>query len=868
MVKRVVVILAFLSCCLQLSARHITGGEMFYEYLGFNGNAHTYRFTLKLYRDCFSSGAQLDAVAEFGVFAMSANGGSTIFRTLSVPRSSIDIIELTTPGPCITNPPSICYEVGYYITTIQLPPSTFGYTVAFQRCCRVGGIENVFGSSSIGATYSATVPGNAVMADGPENTSARFTGKDTVAVCANSYFEYDFGAYDADGDSLAYEFCDAYIGGSMNSSTPSPPESPPYANVPYQFPFAGNNPLETGVTINRFTGLVSGTAPYSGIYVVTVCVSEYRRGQLLNVHRKDLQIAITGCQTTEAVIDPEYRLCEGYTLTIRNKNSSPKILSQKWDFGDPGSPNNISSELGLVSHTFSDTGVYRIMLITNPGGDCSDTTYSVVRVFPGFSPDFSFSESCANVPIPFRDITTTTYGVVDFRRWDFGDLTTTADVSTDPNPSYTYGRTGRYNVTFIVGTSKGCRDTIVHAINVLDKPPIQLTNDTLICDIDTLQLNAIGNGTFTWSPNYNISTLSGNAPLVSPDVPTKYYVYLETVPGCANTDSVFVDVRSFVTISAGKDTTICLGDSLTLVPSGDALRFEWEPSEMVTNPVAKSPGAAPPSTQVFRVTGHIGKCEASDDITVRVVPYPEANAGPDMTICYDSSAMLTGRMTGAFFTWTPGTNLRRSNMLTPIATPLTTTEYILTVTDTLGCPKPVSDTAVVYVVPKVIANAGNDTAIVLGQPLQLIATGGETAQWSPIADLSNPEIASPIAMPTTSTTYYVRVSTQEGCYGFDTIEVKVFRTGPDIFVPNAFTPNGDGINDEIKPIPVGIAKIDYFRIYNRWGQLVYSSPSTSRGWDGTLNGKHQPEDTYVWMTQGVDYKGQTVFKKGTVVLTR
>lgn len=108
--------------------------------------------------------------------------------------------------------------------------------------------------------------------------------------------------------------------------------------------------------------------------------------------------------------------------------------------------------------------------------------------------------------------------------------------------------------------------------------------------------------------------------------------------------------------------------------------------------------------------------------------------------------------------------------------------------------------------------------------------------------------------------------TVEGCFAMDTIHIKVFKTKPDIFVPNAFAPNGR--NTLLRPVPVGISKLEYFRVYNRWGQLVFHTTQPGKGWDGTISGKLQDGGVYVWMVQGKDYTGKIVAKKGTAVLIR
>ena len=112
----------------------------------------------------------------------------------------------------------------------------------------------------------------------------------------------------------------------------------------------------------------------------------------------------------------------------------------------------------------------------------------------------------------------------------------------------------------------------------------------------------------------------------------------------------------------------------------------------------------------------------------------------------------------------------------------------------------------------------------------------------------------------------MRTFTEEGCFALDTINIKVFKTNPDIFVPNAFAPSGK--NKVLRPIPVGISRIDYFQVFNRWGQLVFQTTESGKGWDGTISGKPQDSGTYVWMVRGTDFTGKIVMRKGTAVLIR
>ncbi len=119
-----------------------------------------------------------------------------------------------------------------------------------------------------------------------------------------------------------------------------------------------------------------------------------------------------------------------------------------------------------------------------------------------------------------------------------------------------------------------------------------------------------------------------------------------------------------------------------------------------------------------------------------------------------------------------------------------------------------------------------------------------------------------------SVKYKLLVTDAIGCSDSDYVVVRVFRTEPSIFVPTAFTPNGDGLNDFEMPIPVGIDKLLYFRIYNRWGQEVFATSTIGQGWDGKINGRNQGSGVFVWVVNAVDYLGRNYFRKGTVTLIR
>ncbi len=702
-----------------------------------------------------------------------------------------------------------------------------------------------------------------------------FETNDTIVVCGNSELNYSFSAKDPDGDVLRYEFCNAWRGGATSPQAqiqPNPASAPPYTPVPYSSGYSGNSPLGQGVSIDQNTGLITGIAPgLPGEYVVTVCVSEYRNNILIATTRKELHMRVGNCTPISATLDPNYITCDGFNLTFQNNSTSPDIQNYFWDFGVASVANDTANQ-PFTNYTYADTGVYTVKLIVNRGLACSDSTTTQAKVFPGFFPDFSFSGICVTKPTNFTDGTTATYGVVNSWAWDFGNPGVTTDNSTQQNPNYSYPTTGNFNVRLIATSSKGCKDTIVKPITIINKPPLSVQfKDTLICNGDALQLKAIGNGSFSWTPQGGDITNENTAtPTVNPSATKKYFVQLDD-NGCLNTDSVQVRVVNFVTLQARGDTTICTTDSVQLYAVSDGLKFSWTPSATISNPNILNPMARPPGTTTYMVTATIGNCRATDDVVVSTVPYPIVNAGTDTTICFATTAQLNGSMVGNSFSWSPVSTLSNANTLSPVARPAGTTAYVLTVQDNLGCPKPNRDTVLVTVLPKIAAFAGRDTSIVIGQPLQFNATGGVRYVWSPTTWLNKSDIANPTAIYNAeieSIQYKVQVFNEANCVDSAFVSVKIFKTNPQVFVPSAFTPDGDGRNDIFRPIAVGITRIEYFQVFNRWGEQVFNTTINGKGWDGKIGGKDQGSGTFVWLVKGVDYTGKSFFAKGTVTLIR
>ena len=165
------------------------------------------------------------------------------------------------------------------------------------------------------------------------------------------------------------------------------------------------------------------------------------------------------------------------------------------------------------------------------------------------------------------------------------------------------------------------------------------------------------------------------------------------------------------------------------------------------------------------------------------------------------------------------------------------------------------------------ANAGNDTIVLTNIPFQLNGRGNGAFKWFPADGLNNDGIPNPTGLLNNDQTYLLTVTSPEGCVAKDTIKVSVSK-GTAVYVPNAFTPNGDGVNDRLKPLYIGIKQLHQFTIYNRWGQQVFATSNMSQQWNGWIQGQPAPAGTYVWMVKAEDILGHVYQLKGTITLIR
>ena len=348
-----------------------------------------------------------------------------------------------------------------------------------------------------------------------------------------------------------------------------------------------------------------------------------------------------------------------------------------------------------------------------------------------------------------------------------------------------------------------------------------------------------------------------------------------TCIGSATTFTITVNPTPAATIANPGTSTICQGSSVTLTATGGAT-YEWY---LNGNLIPGATGATYAATQpgvytVIPISAFSCRGPFSNAITLGLITAPTANFSFNgycagfVTNFTNLSTVSGSGVVG--YNWSFG-NGQTSTLVNPSNTYTQVGGYNVTLTVTpLACPALASSiTKPINVVgkpanvryPVVYAKVNRD------QPLQARTITLATYLWSPSVGLSAANLSNPVFNYDRQQEYTIRIGTPEGCIIIDTQKVLIFNQC-DIFVPQAFSPNGDGNNDRLTPKEVCISQLIYFRVYDRWGQLMFESRTTGQGWDGTYKGVKQPLETYAWIVEGLDADGNRVKRSGTSVLLR
>jgi hypothetical protein len=550
-----------------------------------------------------------------------------------------------------------------------------------------------------------------------------------------------------------------------------------------------------------------------------------------------------------------------------------------WDFSDGNTA--ITTDTS-ISHTYTIAGSYlpRVILRDTAGCTISISGLDTIKVYDlntGFN--LNTRNICDAGIVNFTN-TTTSSDAIAYVKWNFGD----GDSSTTNNPTHNYNTNGNYVPSLIVSTLHGCIDTVLSSLPIKITPtPQARTSQTpngcagvVITFNGSLSVSDTSNLSWNWNfGNGNVSNIKNPIPQtynVAGVYPVKLIVTNSI--GCADTVNTTVEAYSYPNVNASIDTFVCKGRGVNLNVTG-ANTYAWSPATGLNCSTCAAPKANPDSAIKYYVTGKtIHGCAGSDSVNV-IVKYPFImTASKGDTLCNGNSSRLLA--TGAEkYSWTPSIGLDNPSSASPIASPSTTTYYQVIGYDEKHC---FADTSIVPIIVFGIpfVDAGPDRVINVGQTIELIPTISADvieAKWSPTGSLTRNSFPGVTVKPRETTTYKVDVKNAGGCTASDQLIVNVLCDGANLFIPNTFSPNGDGSNDIFYPRGSGIFSIKRIKVFTRWGEVIYEKNNikandASTGWDGRFKGAKLNADVYVYIVE-VSCDNNTILTfKGNIALIK
>jgi len=422
----------------------------------------------------------------------------------------------------------------------------------------------------------------------------------------------------------------------------------------------------------------------------------------------------------------------------------------------------------------------------------------------------------------------------------------------------------------VIGATGTCTNSAQVVVIVTTNPVVNIVaTPSIICSGSSANLTASGASSYTWTPTSTLGSSTGASVTATPNTTTTYSIIGTSALGCIGTSTTSIVVIPTPTISTfGNPLTICAGRTTTLSAVG-ATNYTWSPSGSVNNLNSSITTANPVLTTTYTAIGTNGVapnlCSSSSTLQILVIQNPTITAAPKQIICEGQTTLIYAN--GATnYTWSPSSGVDDINDSTTYINPVGSGVFIYTVT---GSNNNCTSTATVEVLvnPLPIVNAGVDTTINIDNTVTLIGIGNTSVGFINASDgtpFSCNYCPTVTVNPQNSTCYTLEGINEFGCRATDVVCVTVTKDWS-VFIPNAFTPNGDIHNEVFIPMGYAIDEIK-LTIYDRWGHVVFKSNDTVIGWDGTKNGKICEQGVYVYQAEITAMSGEKVIRTGHVTL--
>lgn len=566
-------------------------------------------------------------------------------------------------------------------------------------------------------------------------------------------------------------------------------------------------------------------------------------------------------------------LCAGDTMIFRN-TSQANGVQFTWDFGDG---TTLDTNIDFVKHQYKTPGSYTVTLSALAGNGCiiKDEQINIIHVdaipIAGFIADTLFA-NCVPFEVGFVD---TSKGNIVEWEWRFGD--TASSILSEPDHVYT--TVNEFDVFLKVTSPNGCSDSLTKQAYIKIVGPtgtFTIDKDTVCVNepVTFTLLNTENTNSFLWdfgdgkgSTDSIVIHHYDTTGLIRPSL-----IFIDTLTNCdiARHEELFVfDVASDFAISADSGCSPFTVD-FTKQSSGDD-SFLWKfgqgASSTDINPsyTYTQPGTYKASLEISSTIG----CKDTSFMDLVALPTPIVSLTSDTGICVDDSILLVASG-GLQYSWLPNQDLLSVNQKqdSVIVFPKLTTNYQVVLSNQFNCLDSAQMELIIQQKPSFALM--KDTRIIIGEELNLnVQAGiGFNYRWRPAEGLSCTDCPNPIAQPLETTQYIVDIWDDYGCYPIsDTIIIEVDKIFT-LDVPSAFSPNGDGVNDIIFARGFGLKELIAFKIYNRFGELVFESNSFDHGWNGKYRDQDQNIETYIYTVEALTFGGEVLTKKGNISLLK
>jgi gliding motility-associated-like protein len=620
------------------------------------------------------------------------------------------------------------------------------------------------------------------------------------------------------------------------------------------------------------------THKYSSSGTYTVTMTTQANGQCTSTFKR--QVVIFSDPQVKITTSDPLSFCDGGTakLTADVQAGSGTISNYLW------TRNGILIS-GQNTSTISATlaGDYKVEVINSNG--CRQIslpiTITVNSIPVGYLSVEGNDQQCfSGNSFSFSSNSIFQAGITISNIWDFGDGKT----ESGNNVTHKYSTSGTYNVTLTTQANGQCPIIFKKQIIVFSDPTVKITaSDSLtFCDGGSAKLTAeaqAGSGTisnYLWTRN-NLLINGQNSPTITAALTGDYKVDVINSNGCRQTSApiaITVFPLPIGNISLQGTDTICEGSSKTLTATGGN-NYNWFLNGV---PIAGVNGASftanqPGDYTVESISREGCKKKLAEVINLKLVKKPTAVfSAPDKCVGLNVPFFNTSIYAGSqpvIWNWDFGDN-DKSELFSPGHTYKKGGDYTTTLKVTpVSCPQLVSSTSAIIKIDEPRPNIRYNTinAIMNNNTALQARTFGIKYLWTPSTGLNSATLNNPNYSGNKETNYIIQIINNTGCVTYDSLKVRVF-TEADIQVPKAFTPNSDSHNDFLDVFVIGIKKFNYFRIFNRWGVLLYETSDPYQRWNGISNGLKQPMETYVWMAQGISDDGRVISRRGQTILIR